>query len=53
LSLIVSDLEAVASQIAKHGGQVLSHTQVETPFGPMVFCTDPDGIRLELWQKAG
>jgi len=53
LSLIVADLDAVAGCIAEHGGQVLSHTRVESPMGPMMFCTDPDGIRLELWQKAG
>jgi predicted enzyme related to lactoylglutathione lyase len=53
LSLIVADLDAVAGRIAEHGGQVLSHTRVESPMGPMMFCTDPDGIRLELWQKAG
>jgi catechol 2,3-dioxygenase-like lactoylglutathione lyase family enzyme len=53
LSLIVADLDAVAGLIAEHGGRVLSHTRVESPMGPMIFCTDPDGIRLELWQKAG
>jgi lactoylglutathione lyase len=53
LSLTVADIDAVAGQIAAQGGEVLSHTRVETPFGPMMFCTDPDGIRLELWQKTG
>lgn len=53
LSLVVADLEATAASITEHGGHVLRHTRVETPMGPMIFCTDPDGIRLELWQRTG
>lgn len=52
LSLIIADLDEIAGRIAEYGGHVLSHTKVETPMGPMIFCTDPDGTRLELWQRA-
>jgi predicted enzyme related to lactoylglutathione lyase len=51
LSFIVADLEAVVARIVELGGQVYPQTKVVTPMGPMIFCTDPDGTRLELWQK--
>ena len=53
LSLIVGDLAAVADRIERHGGQVHAHTKVEGPAGDMIFCTDPDGVRIELWQREG
>lgn len=49
LCLRVDDLESVASRIAECGGTVLEHTR--TTFGPQldfVYCTDPDGVRIEL-----
>jgi predicted enzyme related to lactoylglutathione lyase len=51
LSFVVADIEDTARRIAEHGGRVLAETRVESPYGPLMFCTDPDGIRLELWQK--
>ena len=51
MAMSVDNVDAVAERIVKHGGRVYPHTRVETPVGIMVFCTDPDGGRLELWQK--
>ncbi|TAL00832.1 MAG: VOC family protein [Rhodospirillaceae bacterium] len=51
LSLIVNDIDAVVDRIVKCGGRVLSHTRVKSPVGDMIFCTDPDGVRVELWQR--
>ena len=53
ITLRVDDLDAVASRIAQCGGRVLSETRVESHFGPIIFCTDPDGVRIELMQPAG
>ena len=51
MAMSVDNVDAVIERIVKHGGRVYPHTRVETPVGIMVFCTDPDGGRLELWQK--
>jgi predicted enzyme related to lactoylglutathione lyase len=51
LSLIVADLDATAARIAEFGGEVHAHTRIITPHGAMMFCSDPDGIRIELWEK--
>ena len=51
LSLTVDDMAAVTDLIGKYGGRVYSQTRVKTPMGDMMFCTDPDGVRIELWQK--
>ena len=52
LSLVVNDLETVLDRIEKCGGRVYPDTLVESPFGEIIFCTDPDGVRIELWRKA-
>jgi catechol 2,3-dioxygenase-like lactoylglutathione lyase family enzyme len=51
LSLRVEDLEAVAQVIESLGGSVVASTR--TTFGTtdaldFVYCTDPDGVRVEL-----
>jgi catechol 2,3-dioxygenase-like lactoylglutathione lyase family enzyme len=51
LSLRVEDLDAVAEAIESHGGAVVPGTR--TTFGTsneldFVYCTDPDGVRIEL-----
>jgi lactoylglutathione lyase len=49
INLRVDDIETVAAAIAAHGGTVLSDTR--TTFGDVmdfVYCTDPDGVRIEL-----
>ncbi len=53
MTLIVSDLDAVAERVVKFGGQVHPHTRIDSAYGPIVFCTDPDGVRVELFQAAG
>ena len=50
LTLVVDDVEAAAKRIEAYGGTVRRHTQVDTSFGPLLFCTDPNGVRLELMQ---
>ena len=52
LSLVVDDLDAVTERISKFGGRVHPETKVATLMGEFLFCTDPDGVRLELWKKA-
>jgi lactoylglutathione lyase len=49
LSFRVDDLEAVAGRLGALGGTV--HRDTRTTFGPtldFVYCTDPDGVRIEL-----
>jgi predicted enzyme related to lactoylglutathione lyase len=53
LTLIVSDLNAAVARVVEFGGKVHTETKVDSPFGPIVFCTDPDGVRIELFQAAG
>lgn len=57
LSLRVTDLDATAAAIEAHGGTVLGATR--TTFGAgegaldFVYCTDPDGVRIELMRLPG
>jgi len=56
LSLRVGDLDAVAHVIESLGGTVLGGTR--TTFGSsdaldFVYCTDPDGVRIELMHIPG
>jgi lactoylglutathione lyase len=53
ITLIVSDLDAAVARVVEFGGTVHPETNVNSPFGPIVFCTDPDGVRIELFQMAG
>jgi len=50
MTLVVSDLEAAVDRVVNFGGKVHRETQVDSPFGEIVFCTDPDGVRIELYQ---
>jgi len=50
LSVIADDVNATADRIVKYGGRVHPETKIDSPIGPMVFCTDPDGVRIELVQ---
>ena len=52
LSLIVDDLAAVTDLIEQYGGRAYPQTRVKSPAGDMMFASDPDGVRIELWQKA-
>lgn len=52
LSVRVDDVEAVAGTIARLGGEVVrsTRTRFEAGSSPLefVYCTDPDGVRIEL-----
>lgn len=52
LTLIVDDVDSVAERVEQLGGSLHPTTRVESPLGPMVFCTDPDGVRIELIQMS-
>jgi predicted enzyme related to lactoylglutathione lyase len=54
--LRVGDLDAVARVVESFGGSVLWSTR--TTFGSsgaldFVYCTDPDGVRIELMHLPG
>jgi glyoxylase I family protein len=51
LSFIVDDLKGTVDRIVKFGGHALPQTKVSSQHGEIMFCTDPDGTRLELWAK--
>jgi len=51
IAFVVADLDATIANIVGLGGDALQHTRVSGPFGRMIFCTDPDGVRLEIWEK--
>ncbi len=51
LSFIVASIAETGSRIEACGGQVLAATRLTTPQGELIFCTDPDGVRIELWEK--
>lgn len=52
LSFRVDDLEGTAARIASFGGTVLEQTRTGLDFSgtvlDFVYCTDPDGVRIEL-----
>jgi catechol 2,3-dioxygenase-like lactoylglutathione lyase family enzyme len=56
LSLRVQDVDVVAEAIESRGGTVVADTR--TTFGSsdvldFVYCTDPDGVRIELMHLPG
>lgn len=57
LSLRVDDLDAVAREIERFGGAVVGHTRTTIEAGSarleFVYCTDPDGVRIELMDLPG
>lgn len=50
MTLLVDDINAVVDRVVKYGGHVHPETKIDSPYGPMVFCTDPDGVRIEIIQ---
>lgn len=46
----VDDVEAVAAAVVEHGGTVHENTRTTLADGVLdfVYCSDPDGVRLEL-----
>jgi catechol 2,3-dioxygenase-like lactoylglutathione lyase family enzyme len=58
LSVRVVDVDAIAAVIRELGGSVLDHTRtkIDNPDGSksdFVYCTDPDGVRIELMNLPG
>lgn len=54
LSLRVEAIEPVVEKILAHGGQVHRETYLNNgPAGEFIYCTDPDGIRIELMRLPG
>lgn len=50
LNFYVRDLEETLADVRRHGGEVVEQTRIDTDDGTsMVYCTDPDGIRVEVW----
>lgn len=55
LAFYVDDIDSWAERIAKAGGAVFPHTRATFRDNgtTMMYCTDPDGIRVELMQAPG
>ena len=51
LAFTLDDISPVADRIVKCGGRIYPQTRVKSRAGDFMFCTDPDGTRIELWQK--
>jgi predicted enzyme related to lactoylglutathione lyase len=50
LSFWVEDMDAALEKIRKAGGTVHDKTFNDLGYIKLVFCTDPDGVRVELMQ---
>jgi catechol 2,3-dioxygenase-like lactoylglutathione lyase family enzyme len=50
LAFYVDDIDAAAARVIDAGGTVYPHTRATFPEGntAMIYCTDPDGARIEL-----
>ncbi|MGP8060142.1 MAG: VOC family protein [Acidimicrobiales bacterium] len=57
LSFRVDDLEGTAARVAAFGGTVLEQTRTGLDISgtvlDFVYCTDPDGVRIELMDLGG
>ncbi|WP_157216295.1 VOC family protein [Flavisphingomonas formosensis] len=55
LSFYVDDIDASAERIRAAGGHVFEETRAHYPEGrtTMLYCTDPDGVRIELMHTEG
>lgn len=55
LSFYVDDIDAAARRIADAGGSVHAHTRAHYAQGrtTMLYCSDPDGVRIELMHSEG
>jgi catechol 2,3-dioxygenase-like lactoylglutathione lyase family enzyme len=57
LSIRVDDVDAVAASVEKLGGTVVRSSRVSLGEGDdrleFVYCTDPDGVRVELMRIPG
>ena len=52
LSFRVPDVAAAAAKVVEHGGAIVESSRTTIDFGgtalEFVYCTDPDGVRVEL-----
>jgi len=48
LSLLVTDVDAVAKRAEAHGGTIVHKSRSTSPQGDFIFVLDPDGVRVEL-----
>ena len=46
-------MTSAAERVVAFGGHAHAGTRIDSPYGPMIFCTDPDGVRIELIQGGG
>ncbi len=51
MTLIVDDFANALQRIAEFGGTVIEESRVDTPYGEIAFCTDPDGVRIEIMAR--
>jgi predicted enzyme related to lactoylglutathione lyase len=51
MAFAVDDIDQARELISRFGGHVLDHTRIAPREGEFIYCTDPDGVRLELWKK--
>jgi lactoylglutathione lyase len=50
MAFTVGDLAEVAERVERLGGRFLPQTRASSEMGTFAFCTDPDGVRVELWE---
>jgi lactoylglutathione lyase len=57
LSFRVGDVEAVAAKVVELGGAIVESSRTTLDFGgtplQFIYCTDPDGVRVELMDLGG
>ena len=57
LSFRVADLEASVAKVVELGGTIVESSRTTIDFGgtplAFVYCTDPDGVRVELMDLGG
>jgi catechol 2,3-dioxygenase-like lactoylglutathione lyase family enzyme len=57
LSFRVDDVNAVAAKVVELGGAIVESSRTTIDFGgtplEFVYCTDPDGVRVELMNLSG
>jgi len=57
LSFRVNDVEAAAARVVELGGSILDTSRTTIDLGgtalEFVYCTDPDGVRIELMDLGG
>ena len=52
LSLVVEDIDTIVERIVEYGGRLYPDTRINgSGSGDYVFCTDPNGVRIELWRQ--